>query len=550
MSNKKANHTELINEYINNYMGKIFYYCLKKTSNKNEAEELTQDITLNVISSLNKGNSPKNFSAWVWQITRNIYSKWAKDKSNNSKNINSIDINNIEVIDENDDVINNIIHEEQLSKLRRELAFIKSDYNNIIVAYYLENKSVKDIANSLSLSVDVIHQRLHRARETLKEGMNMERTFGKRSYNPEEIVYTNICAKPGSLGQPWTLMSPKLNQNIFLACYDNPMTLEELSIEIGVALPYMEDIVNHLINQTLLIKKGNKYETNFPIISKLTQQKMYLFFDGIMPHFVGLLTENIDRLMEQYKEADLCYYGPFQSYEDAKWMLLMDFYKGLYSLCDNSPKVYLGNTKRENDGQWDVIGFEKINDLSNEVGFHCQYNGFVQYRFSYMGIQDNTPAMLTQEETYELKMMIENKPINNLKIADQLVKYGLACKEDGKYTPYVAVISKKINDDFLNFCKKKNYSSAFIEHANVRNDLYNKILENIRNINSTIKEILKEDIPECISKSDEFISALLESICTTSITLSSIIKYALKSKWLKYDENNPTSLGAYFYVED
>ena len=85
MSDKKVNHTELINEYINNYMGKIFYYCLKKTSNKNEAEELTQDITLNVISSLNKGNSPKNFSAWVWQITRNTYSKWAKDKSNNSK---------------------------------------------------------------------------------------------------------------------------------------------------------------------------------------------------------------------------------------------------------------------------------------------------------------------------------------------------------------------------------------------------------------------------------------------------------------------------------
>lgn len=61
MSNKETNCDELINEYINNYMGKIFYYCIKKTSDNNEAEELTQDITLNVISSLNKGNTPKTF---------------------------------------------------------------------------------------------------------------------------------------------------------------------------------------------------------------------------------------------------------------------------------------------------------------------------------------------------------------------------------------------------------------------------------------------------------------------------------------------------------
>ena len=398
---------KLVQDFVDNYMEKIFYFCLKKTSNKLDAEDLTQDIALNVIDGLNKGTIPDNYSAWIWQIARNVYSKWATKKRITRENINSIDIYDIDIVDDTPNVIDEMIYDEQLTLLRRELAFIKSEYRNIIVAYYLENKNIKDIAKSLNLSVDAIHQRLHRARNVLKEGMNMTRTFGKRSYNPEEIVYTNICAKPGSLGQPWTLMSPKLNQNIFLECYDNPMTLEELSIEIGVALPYMEDTVNHLINQTLLIKKGNKYETNFPIISKSTQQKIHLFFDGIMPHLVGLLTENIDRLMEQYKEADLCYYGPFQSYEDAKWMLLMDFYKGLYSLCDNSPKVYLGNTKRENDGQWDVVGFEKFNDLSNEVGFHCQYDGFVQYRFSYMGIQDKTPAMLTQEETYELKMMIE-----------------------------------------------------------------------------------------------------------------------------------------------
>ena len=53
-------------------MGKIFYYCLKKISDKNEAEELTQEITLNVISSLNIfGKSQDDLSMKSLWILRN-----------------------------------------------------------------------------------------------------------------------------------------------------------------------------------------------------------------------------------------------------------------------------------------------------------------------------------------------------------------------------------------------------------------------------------------------------------------------------------------------
>ena len=71
---------KLIEEFVNNYMEKIFYFCLKNTNNQFEAEDLTQDIALNVIKSLNKGTVPNNYSAWIWQITRNVYSKWAIKK--------------------------------------------------------------------------------------------------------------------------------------------------------------------------------------------------------------------------------------------------------------------------------------------------------------------------------------------------------------------------------------------------------------------------------------------------------------------------------------
>ena len=48
----------------------------------------------------------------------------------------------VEIEDESKSIIDEMIYDEQLALLRRELAFIKSEYRNIIVAYYLENKSI------------------------------------------------------------------------------------------------------------------------------------------------------------------------------------------------------------------------------------------------------------------------------------------------------------------------------------------------------------------------------------------------------------------------
>ena len=182
----------LIKEFTESYMEKIFYFCLKKTGDHYEAEDLTQDIALQIITSLHGGTVPTSFSAWVWQIARNRYSVWAARKHNRNESVTGSDIGDYEIEDESDNILSEMIHAEEMSLLRRELAFIKSDYRDIVVAYYIENKSVREIASALSLPENTVKSRLFRAREILKEGMDMAREFGKRSYKPEEITFIII----------------------------------------------------------------------------------------------------------------------------------------------------------------------------------------------------------------------------------------------------------------------------------------------------------------------------------------------------------------------
>ena len=98
----------LINEFAENYMEKLFYFCLKKTSNHIEAEDLTQDIAFQIIAALNKGTIPTSFSAWVWKIARNRYSSWAKEKHNRNESVTGSDIGDYEIEDESESILDDI----------------------------------------------------------------------------------------------------------------------------------------------------------------------------------------------------------------------------------------------------------------------------------------------------------------------------------------------------------------------------------------------------------------------------------------------------------
>ena len=229
-------------------------------------------------------------------------------------------------------------------------------------------------------------------------------------------------------------------------------------------------------------------------------------------------------------------------------MLLPEFYKSLYSLCESSPKIKLGNTKRKNGGVWDVVAFEKCDFSPDGVGCHHQYDGFVHYRFGYREILKRTPSNLSVNEAHELRLMVDRKKPKKIDLADNLVKYGYAYKKGDKYVPHVVVVSQSKVQKFLRTCETKRFSKEFWEHASARKKMLDDIFDTIGKINLTVREILAEDLPDCISENREAVDALLESMCTTSHILGYVIKYATESGWLKYDENTSPAIGAYFYL--
>ena len=351
----------LAEEYARDYMGKIFYYCLRKTGDSHEAEDLASDITLQILTALHEGVEILSFPAWVWQIARNRYALWAKTNHRRGENESFIDPDDPETenlltaggYNTTPSVAEAYARDEEMAVLRRELAFLGRDYREVVVAYYIEDRSVGDIAAALGQPEGTVKSRLFRSRNLLKEGMKMAREFGPKSYKPEEVSFVSSGCQDSGL--PYSAVQRMLPKNILLEASNNPSTIEELSVAVGVAMPYMEEEVAELEHDQLLKKVGNRYITNFFIESHSLQTEIRNELLRMTHNWVARYDHILSDAVRLFRAG--CFVPADMTDSDIKWQIalsLVDFY---VSHCDGYTMEFPVKHTHPGDN-WGFIGFE------------------------------------------------------------------------------------------------------------------------------------------------------------------------------------------------
>lgn len=197
---------QLINEFTENYMEKLFYFCLKKTGNNVEAEDLTQDIALQIITALNRGAIPTSFSRWVWQIAQNRYSVWATVKHNRNESVTGSDIGDYEIEDESKNILDEIIHTEQMASASARVGVHQKAIIAISSLPIIQKAKAFVILHLLSLFRRTVQQRLHRARNYIERRYGYGKRIWKTRYSPENIAFV-MNGMYGKNGEPWNYIS-------------------------------------------------------------------------------------------------------------------------------------------------------------------------------------------------------------------------------------------------------------------------------------------------------------------------------------------------------
>ncbi len=235
----------------------LLSYCAARTSNHFEAEDLAHDIILEIYKSADHIRNVDAVYGFMWAVAGNVYKQWCRNKARD---------HGCELTDDLPDVAEQFVEDDSaLYLLRRELTLLSDKYRKAVVLYYIENKSCSEISNRLSISESMVKYLLFKSRQILKEGMSMERNYGQQSYYPKGL---SLMFWGNGANRYYHLCDSKISQNILFACYNDKLSAEQISLEIGVSLPYMEDKLAELREYELLKKDGNRYYTNIVIFTR------------------------------------------------------------------------------------------------------------------------------------------------------------------------------------------------------------------------------------------------------------------------------------------
>jgi RNA polymerase sigma factor (sigma-70 family) len=162
-------------ELIKRYQHFVFTIALRYTNNREDAEEIAQDVFVKAYRSLADFRHDSKFSTWLYTITSNTCITFLRKKKTETYSLTDEKI--FELANMQDTTANN--KAEQRSKaalINKTIHLLNADDATIITLFYKGEQSLDEIGLILGLTPNNVKVKLHRARQRLKE--KLEQYFG------------------------------------------------------------------------------------------------------------------------------------------------------------------------------------------------------------------------------------------------------------------------------------------------------------------------------------------------------------------------------------
>lgn len=149
------------------YYNKIYYWAIKKTNNKEDAEDLTNNVFVSIFEYFNKNIDIQKLDNLIWKIAHNVWCTRAKKYIKEKNNISYDETNKLGYVE---NTIDKIIYKDIIDNLdniglsEKEILSFKM--------YYEYDLSIKEISTKMNSSESNIKYYLYSARNKIKERYN------------------------------------------------------------------------------------------------------------------------------------------------------------------------------------------------------------------------------------------------------------------------------------------------------------------------------------------------------------------------------------------
>jgi len=164
-----AGDSEALSTLIDKYKDNAYNLAISIVKDKESAKDITQDSFLKVLENINRFKNESKFSTWLYRIVYNESLQYIKK----IQKVSMTDIESAKIENYSDGILTT---EDRYLDLDMYQAIEKLDKNerNIILLFYLAEKSIREINIITGLSFPNIKVILHRSRKKLYENFKLE----------------------------------------------------------------------------------------------------------------------------------------------------------------------------------------------------------------------------------------------------------------------------------------------------------------------------------------------------------------------------------------
>lgn len=169
------------------YASKVFAKCYSMLSDDGMARDATQDVFIKILTNLSKFNEQSSFSTWLYSITYN----YCIDIIRKKKKIQVLYTEDVSKIrnEADEQVSDGILLEMKQERLAKVLEALPPGDKAILLMKYIDDLSIKDIADTLEKTESAIKMQIMRAK--IKAQSIHDDLFGKEAITDTDIIHTN-----------------------------------------------------------------------------------------------------------------------------------------------------------------------------------------------------------------------------------------------------------------------------------------------------------------------------------------------------------------------
>ncbi|MEL7564627.1 MAG: sigma-70 family RNA polymerase sigma factor [Dehalobacterium sp.] len=161
---------------VERYQGYVFAIILNLVREKDQAENIAQEVFFQIYRSLHQYRN-ENFKSWIGKIAVTKAIDWSRKKKRQSKEeiVADVEVVGGEVRDSSQTPEELLLQKERRERIREVCDCLPEIYRRMMIKFYLEEKSYQEIAREEGTGVKTVESRLYRGRILFRQEWRRER---------------------------------------------------------------------------------------------------------------------------------------------------------------------------------------------------------------------------------------------------------------------------------------------------------------------------------------------------------------------------------------